>query len=326
LSNTRGRVPFAVVSDDAVGETELGIYSQNSTAWSDWFRTIAGVRMDAVRMSMTSANLPENDGHASGQRVSPKFSAILGPFCKTEFFANIGKGFHSNDARGVIDRIDPATREPVPQVPALVASLGKEVGLRTEIIPGLQSSLAIWSLDSNSEIVYDADSAIGSTSPNGASKRRGVEWNNHVRANDWLLFDADLAWTRARYASQNDNGQLGDEIPNAVGKVGSFTVTAQPAGAWSGEWNTRYIGAYPLSQDGSLAGPSAIVTNLRVQRRLSPNLALSLDVLNLFNRAYYDIAYEQDYQTSPSSAVVPEGVTVHPGEPRELRLTLKAQF
>ena len=72
--------------------------------------------------------------------------------------------------------------------------------------------------------------------------------------------------------------------------------------------------------------PSAIVTNLRVQRELTPWAALSLDVLNLFDRKYYDIAYQQDYQISPSSPVQPNGVTVHSGEPREVRVTLRLKF
>jgi len=287
---------------------------------------LVGVRGDSVAMIMTSYSLPQNSGTASGSRVSPKLSLILGPWDKTEFFFNAGNGFHSNDARGVIDKIDPTTGTPASAVPALVGSYGKELGVRTEIIDGLQSSLALWSLNSQSELIYNADSDIGSTSPNGASKRYGVEWNNHWIANRWLLIDADLAWTHARYATMNDNGAIGDMIPNAVSKVGMFRVTVPHVGPWSAGVETRYIGPYPLSQDGSLTAPSAIVTNLRMQREITPRMTLSLDVLNLFNRQYYDIAYEQDYQVSPTSPVVPNGITVHPGEPRELRLTLRLNY
>jgi hypothetical protein len=42
-------------------------------------------------------------------------------------------------------------------------------------------------------------------------------------------------------------------------------------------------------------------------------------VLNLFDRKFHDIAYEQDYRISPTAAVNPGGVTVHPGEPRAVR-------
>ena len=327
LLNTEARVPFATVSNDQVSETSTGLYLQNTTTWSPWLRTLAGLREDTVSMNMTSYALPQNSGSASGSKSSPKLSVILGPWAKTEFFISAGKGFHSNDARGVIDKWD-ATQPGTPSnpVPALVSSFGKEIGLRTEAIKSLQSSLALWSLNSDSEIVYSADSAIGSASANGASKRSGIEWNNHWIANPWLLVDADLAWTRAHYANMNDNGSLGNLIPNAVSKVARFGVTIHDVGPWSAVAETRYIGSYPLSQDGSLTAPSALVTNLRAGREFSPKTTVSLDVLNVFNRQYYDIAYQQDYRVTPGSPVVPSGITAHPGEPRQLRLTLRFNF
>ncbi|OIR18019.1 TonB dependent receptor [mine drainage metagenome] len=323
LQNTQARIPFAAVSNNRVGETLAGLYLQNTTCWASWVRTLVGFREDAVSMDMTSYVQPQNSATAGGVRASPKFSAIFGPWQRTELFFNAGKGFHSNDARGVIDRVDPTTGAPATAVPALVGSAGREVGVRTEMFDGLQSSVAFWRLDSDSEIVYAADSAIGSTTPNGASARTGVEWNNHWDAYRWLLVDADLAWTHARYVNMNDNGATGDLIPNAVGKVALLRAAIRDEGAWLAGIETRYIGQYPLSQDGSLSAPSAIVTNVRVRREISSRMAVSLDALNLFNRQYYDIAYQQDYRVSPTSPVVPSGITVHPGEPRQLRVTLE---
>jgi outer membrane receptor protein involved in Fe transport len=325
LQNTEARVPIQTVSNNNVGETLASAYVQNTTSWTAWLRTLAGLRADHVDMDMTAYVLPQNSGSASGSKLSPKLSVILGPWEKTEFFIDAGKGFHSNDARGAIDKIDPTTLAPASAVPALAGSTGKELGLRTEYFSGLQSSVALWSLDSASELIYNADSDIGSTSPNGASRRYGVEWNNHW-VNRWLLVDADVAWTHARYAMQNDNGASGDLIPNAVAKVALFRATLHDLGPWSAGWETRYIGPYPLSQDGSLTAQSATVTNLRVQRELTRGVTLSLDAINVFNRRYYDIAYEQDYRASPTSPVVPNGITVHPGEPRQLRLTLRLKF
>lgn len=322
LQNTQARIPFETVTDNLVKEAAVGAYVQNSTAWTSWFRSVAGLRTDRVDMDMTSYSLPVNSGTATGHELSPKLALIFGPWASTELFLNAGRGFHSNDARGVINKIDPTTGTLADAVPALVGSTGKEVGVRTDVVPGLQSSLALWSLDSNSELIYAADSAIGSTEANGASQRWGVEWNNHWVVNDWLLFDADFAYTHARYASDNANGESGDDIPNAVTKVASVGVTLVNLGDWSGSLHTRYIGPYPLSQDGSLRAPSAIVTNVRIQRQWSQRVTLALDTLNLFNRKYYDIAYEQDYRVSPTAPIVPDGITVHPGEPRQFRVTL----
>ncbi len=53
------------------------------------------------------AGLAENSGKASDSIASPKFSLVLGPWSKTEFFFNAGSGFHSNDARGTTITVDP---------------------------------------------------------------------------------------------------------------------------------------------------------------------------------------------------------------------------
>ena len=326
LANSQAQMPFQTVTNNQVGETMSSLYLQNTTSWNDWFRTLAGVRGDSLSMNMTSYSLSQNSGTASGKKLSPKLSMIFGPWDKTEFFINAGKGFHSNDARGVINKIDPTTGDPSDAVPALVGSFGKEVGVRTEWVDGLQSSLALWSLNSDSEIVYAADSAIGSTEANGASKRYGVEWNNHWIANKWLMIDADLAWTHARYAQDGANDSPGNLIPNAASRVGLLRATLHDVGPWTAGLETRYIGSYPLAQDGSLTAPSAIVTNLRLQRDINKNVSIYMDALNVLNRQYYDIAYQQDYQVSPSAAAVPSGVTVHPGEPRTVRITLALKF
>jgi len=327
LFDTQARTVFQTVSDNVVGQTEAGAYVQNSTTWTPWLRSVLGLRNDAIVMNVDALTIPENSGSASGSKISPKLSVIFGPWAKTELFFNSGRGFHSNDARGVTEKVDATTGLPPPSaVPALVGSLGREIGLRTQAVPGLQSSLALWCLDSDGELVYSADSDIGNTSPNGPSRRYGAEWSNHWVPNRWLILDADMAWVHARYAIPNDNGESGDLIPNAVGKVGRLGVTISNLGPWSASVSTRYIGPYPLVQDGSLWAPSAIVTNLRLERRLAPDATFALDVLNLFDRQYYDIAYGQDYQLSPASPAVQNGVTVHPGEPRQVRAALNLRF
>ena len=314
LLHTEARVPLGTASDDHVSETALGAWVQNATTWRPWLRTLAGVRADHVAMDVLD-RLADARGRAAGTTLSPKLSLVLGPWARTEFFANAGRGFHSNDARGVV-----ASAGTGGAVPALVASKGAELGLRSEIVPGVQTSLAFWRLDSDSELVYTADE--GGSEANGASKRHGIELNNHLVLGRWLLVDADMAWTHARYADANANGAQGDFIANAVGRVGLLGVTLHPSPAWSAGFITRFLGAYPLSQDDSLRAPSAIVSNLQVRRALGPRVSLQVDVLNVFDRKFYDIAYEQDYRASPGALLVPDGVTVHPGEPRALRIGL----
>ena len=58
----------------------------------------------------------------------------------------------------------------------------------------------------DSELLFVGDA--GETEPSRASKRVGLEWNNHCVAAKWLLLDADLAVSRARF-TEPDPGDPG---------------------------------------------------------------------------------------------------------------------
>ena len=112
---------------------------------------------------------------------APKFSLILGPWYKTEFYLNGGYGFHSNDVRATVG-------PPIPGVPGtggvspLVKSKGAEVGLaQRRLVPGLQSSLTLWILDLDSELVFRRRFSA-SNEPSRPSRRWGVEWANFLYA------------------------------------------------------------------------------------------------------------------------------------------------
>ena len=71
---------------------------------------------------------------------------VFGPCQETEYFINWGRGFHSNDARGTLAGIDPKTGDALQSTPGLVRSRGLELGLRSEIISKMQTSLALYRL------------------------------------------------------------------------------------------------------------------------------------------------------------------------------------
>ncbi|URI06295.1 TonB-dependent receptor [Aquincola tertiaricarbonis] len=309
----------ATTREDAVRETLVGVYGQTAVELTPWLRSVAGLRMDQVRNRVDALTLPANGGRSRDTQVSPKLSLIAGPFAalpKTEFFVNAGRGFHSNDARGTTTRIDPKTGDAVDTVPPLVSSKGWELGARTEALPGLQSSIALWALRFNSELVYVGDA--GATEASQGSRRRGVEFNNRWTPVPWFLLDADLAWTHARF----DNG---DRIPNAVDKVASIAATVRELGPWSASIQWRYLGSGVLVEDNSQRSKSSLTTNLRVGYQLQRNTSLTLDVFNLFDRKVDDIQYYYESQL-PGEAAATEGRHVHPAEPRSVRVTLRVGF
>jgi outer membrane receptor protein involved in Fe transport len=313
LFDTTQREITNVTREDKVHETLAGVYGQTGVEFNPWLRGVFGLRADRLSASVDSLSLAANSGSARASQVSPKLSLVAGPFAKTEFFFNAGRGFHSNDARGTTATIDPKSGDPVDKVPALVASKGYEVGARTELLPGLQSSVALWKLDFDSELVYVGDA--GATEASNGSRRRGVEWNNRYVPVPWFLLDADLAWTHARF----DNG---DRIPNAVDKVASLAATVRELGPWSASLQWRYLGSGALIEDNSVRSKSSLTTNLRLGKAFNSKIEATLDVFNLFDRQVNDIQYYYESQLPNEGAPVAD-YHVHPAEPRTVRLTLR---
>jgi len=316
LFDTVARQVTGTTREDKVQQTLLGLYGQTTLELAPWLRGIVGLRADVARFQVDSLTLAANSGRSHDSQLSPKFSLIAGPWAKTEFFVNAGRGLHSNDARGTTARIDPKTGDPVDRVPGLVASRGFELGARSEWLPGLTTSLALWKLDFDSELVYVGDA--GATEASLPSRRRGVEWNNRWAPLRWLLVDADLAWTHARFSD-------GSRIPNSVDKVASIAFSAKDLGPWSATLQWRYLGSGPLTEDNSVRSHSALTTNLRVAHQFNRQTSLTLDVFNLFDRQVNDIAYFYESRL-PGEAVAVGDRHVHPAEPRTLRLTLTHSF
>ena len=321
LYDTVARQIQSTVRDDDVQQTLMGIYGENEMGWRSWLRTVTGLRVDQFNAKVASHSQPQNSGNAAASKVSPKFSVIFGPWQKTEFFINAGNGFHSNDARGTTAKVDPKTGLPMDSVPGLVSSRGQEIGVKSQIVPNLQSTLAIWRLDFDSELVYVGDA--GNTAAGRPSRRTGVEWSNHWTPGEHLLLDANVAWTRPRYS---DNDPAGNRIPNAVQSVANLTFALRNSGPWSGSLGVRYIGAAPLVEDNAVRSIASVTTNLRVNRKVSQNLNVALDVLNLTDRKNNDISYHYTSRVAGEPLGGVDGVHVHPAEPRTIRVTARMRF
>ena len=319
IYNTVAQQRTSTIRADRVREASAALYVENTTQWLPVLRSIAGVRYDAYHFNVNSS-IDGDSGKAAEHIASPKLSLIFGPWNKTEYFINYGTGFHSNDARGTTQTRLPDGSPSTPVTP-LVATRGGELGLRSEIVPGLQSSLALWRLDIDSELVFVGDA--GETEPSRASRRSGIEWNNHYIAAPWLLFDLDLAASRARY-TQDD--PVGNFIPGSLDKVASFGVTVTDIGRWFGAFEMRYFGPRPLIEDNSVRSASTALAYARVGYKFSPATSLTLDAFNLFDRQASDVDYYYPSRLPGEAADGVNDIHFHPVEPRSFRLTLAHKF
>jgi outer membrane receptor protein involved in Fe transport len=206
-------------------------------------------------------------------------------------------------------------------VPLLVRSKGAELGIRTRAIEGLTSSLAVFVLDFDSELLFVGDA--GTTEASRPSRRVGVEWTNQYKVLPWMRFDLDLAYTRARFT---DVDPAGNFIPGAPAWIAAGGVTFGGDSGWFGALRGRYFGPRPLIEDDSVRSQSSLIFNARAGYRFENGLRLQLDVLNLFNARTNQIEY---YYVSRLPGEPIDGVAdrhFHPAEPLAVRVTLAGKF
>src|SRR5262249_50934012 len=139
---------------------------------------------------------------------------------KTEVYVQGGLGFHSNDGRGGTTRVDPVTGGPVERADPLVQTYGAEIGVRTLAVNGLQSTLSVWWLDIDSELVFVGDA--GTTEASRPSRRYGIEWANYYNLSKHLTLDADFSFSHAEF---RDNDPPGNHIPGSIESVVAAGLT-----------------------------------------------------------------------------------------------------
>lgn len=337
LFQTQDRRYLSTDRVDQVDERSGGLFFENTTQWLEKFRTVAGLRED-VFYGVDHTDNPLNSGSSHGSQLSPKGSLIFGPWAATEFYVSGGEGFHSNDVRSTTSTVEPTSFNnnvqgisgaPVQKFPLLERAVGTEIGVRTAMVPHLQSSLAVFQLKLASEQVFSGDA--GDTSVSGPSTRRGIEFANRYTPTPGLSFDADLAVSRARFDDPVDDGiTTGRYIAGSPNVVIGIGAAVNDLGPWFGGVQYRMMGPRPLTDDDSVRSPATNLVNARVGYKVTETVAVRLDVNNLFNARTQQISYyyASRLQNEPISAVGTgiNDVHFHPAEPLGARLSLTARF
>lgn len=333
-----------------VDETSLWFYGQNETRWTRWLRSQTAARSDTFWFDVQSKTPgfqynAENSGATSATVLSPKFNLIFGPWEETELFVNSGYSYHSNDARGTVQRYNPDGSPTTPVTP-LSWSRGAETGVRTQYVPGLNTTLAVWWLQMSGELVFVGDA--GTTEPTGGTNRLGAEWTNFYKPLDWLTFDADLAFTASRYQEEQEGGCTdgtinipsngcgnGFAVPNAVGRVITAGVQIDHPTGFFGSLRLRSFGQDPLNVNASSWLGSTNIVNLGAGWHNS-TVKLEVNVFNLFDSQANDIAYWYQYgvcntfstgQCGGAHQVTQyNGQTFHPIQPRMVRAGIVINF
>jgi hypothetical protein len=347
-------------------------YVENKIQWANRFRSVVALRGDDEKFVVTSlayptdtVTLPDgatttvnaaNSGSATKFLPSPKASLIFGPWANTEFYLQGGFGFHSNDGRGATQQVEPVSPDNPyhgtlnTKITPLVQTKGGEIGVRTVAVPHLQSTLSLWYLRSNSELLQDGDTG-GTSASEQSSNRYGLEWTNYYTPTEHLAVDFDISDSRAQftqvdpddatqyvtnssitingnpvgsfYAQQSGPG--GKLVPEAVRVVISSGITLHDYKGVSSSLRLRYFGPRDLTSDGLFQSSQTVLLNGEVGYQFFKKWHVTAEVLNMLDRKDADIDYAYVYQIAPTAAPG-FGRVNHPTEPFLVRFSLGSSF
>ena len=317
LFRTTAQVRTNTIRQDDVREWGTGAYSEIESKWRTWFRSVLGVRADAYSFDVTS-DRAENSGRRGAGIVSPKASLIFAPAGTTEYYMSGGLGFHSNDARGTTITVDPGSGGAVQRVDPLVRSRGAEIGVRATPVQGWRSTLSLWALNLDSELLFIGDG--GTTAPSAASERRGFTWANFYRPVPELSLDADVSFARARLTGVAP-GQT--HVPGALENVVAAGIARTPGeDGILGAVRVRHFGSYSLTGDNGVRASATTLLSADLGYVLRRGLRVQLTALNLLNGRAADIQYFYTSRLRGEPAGGVADIHFHPIEPRRTRLSL----
>jgi outer membrane receptor protein involved in Fe transport len=311
LQHTEGGEYIETISRHSVRESSGAIYTEAAWRPIDGLRLTGGLRGDYYDFDVNARIEGVDAGSDSDNAVSPKFGAAYAIGDRIEIYGNWGKGFHSNDARGVVNKQTP--------VAGVSKGSGHEVGARFEL-GSVRVTATYWWLALDSELKFVGDS--NSVEPGAATKRRGYELVGFWRPMDWLALDAAWTGSHARYETSPD----GVYVAGAVESAGEFGVS-MIYDRWEASLRVRHLGEYPLIEDNSLRADPETSVNLRGAWK-SERFTVYAELLNALDDDGKDIVY---YYGAHIAGLDPEGEQVdgrvsRVEEPRTLRFGVKYNF
>ncbi|MDB6060147.1 MAG: TonB-dependent receptor [Verrucomicrobiaceae bacterium] len=299
------------ISKHAVKEGSLALYTEATWKPINGLRVLGGLRGDSYSFDVTALEDNLAEGKKADTIFSPKVGLAYALNSNIELYANWGKGFHSNDARGVVNKETP--------VRGLVRGEGKETGARLQI-GNISLTTTYWWLDLDSELKFVGDS--NSVEPSNPTQRRGYEIVGFWRPISWLAVDA--VWTGSHARSQDSPGA--EYVPGAIESAGELGITALHE-RWEASVRVRHLGPYPLIEDNSQRASAENIVNLHAAWKPG-HYTVYGELLNVLDHDGKDIVY---YYGSNVAGLDPAGEQVdgrlsRAVEPRTLRVGIKYTF
>jgi len=311
LSHTLNRTEtLEAIKLGDIDESNVFTYLNTEIRLGKWLINPA-VRLDYFKFGYQDKLIGNYKTQTESQvKLSPKLNFVYSQNNDLQFYLKTGTGFHSNDARVVIENNG---KEILP------TAIGTDVGIIWKPFPRVIINSALWYLYLQQEFVYVGDAGV--VEPSGETKRAGFDLGIRYQLSDYFFFNVDANYTHAR--SINDpEGQ--NYIPLAPDFTSTGGLSFQNWSKFSGGLRYRYLKNRPANEDNSIVAKGYFISDFNVNYTYK-KIVIGVSVENLFNSEWNEtqFATESILQNELESV---EEIHFTPGTPFFLKVGLVYKF
>ena len=305
-------------------ETNTHLYAKNEFELTPKLRAEIGLRLNYFTFDVTD-NIPTDanyDNYSAKNhqvQVAPKLNITYSLSNDYKLFINAGRGFHSNDARSVVQ--DKSNHK-------LPDAWGGEIGLQMRPLSKLLISTVIWGLELDNELVFTGDD--GTTENKGASRRVGIDVGVRATLTDWLFadFDVNLAQGRLlekRFGATLPTNNLIPLAPNLTSTGGLTThFPCGNDGKIEGALRYRLVGERAANEANTVRALGYKVVDLSVFYKKS-RYNIGFTVENLLNAKWNEAQFDTESRLKNEANAVSE-LHFTPGTPFAAKLIFGINF
>jgi hypothetical protein len=311
LANTKGRQEtLNQVQFGDINQTNLYGYADAQFRFGKLLVNSA-LRVDQFQFSYYDRldTLYNNTG-TTKSILSPKLNFVYNTNQQVQFYLKTGTGFHSNDARVVIND---------PTKPTIPRAVGADLGSILKPTSKLIVNTALWYLNLEQEFVWVGDAGIVELS--GPSRRLGVDIGARYQIGQYLFLDGDINYAYARSIEEVEGEDFIPLAPDLTAMAGISLVSFK---GFNGSLRTRHLRTRPANEDNSLVAEGYTISDFTLNYQIGP-IAAGFTLENIFNMRWKEtqFATESRLQNEPESV---EEIHFTPGVPRFFRFRVAYNF
>ncbi|MEO6168810.1 MAG: TonB-dependent receptor [Chitinophagales bacterium] len=308
LWHSPDRERLSVTGNSIVFERNMNGWIKEELNFTSQFKAELGLRIDYFTFDVNDLLPPDSmhtdiSGYNYQSLAQPKLNLVYSPAENLHFFLNSGIGFHSNDARGVVQ--DQITHR-------LPLAAGGELGTQIRV-GSLIFSVALWTLELENELVYIGDE--GTTEDNGPSRRMGIDFSGRYQVLPWLYADLDMNYSKGVLLQDFFGDKLAEEniIPLAPRFTSTGGLTVIKPRGWEGALRYRMMADRPANESNTVTAEGYFVLDAAVGYRWN-HVRIGLNIENLTNTEWNEAQFDTESRLFDESAPIDE-LHFTPGTP-----------